>query len=259
MPDSLCLEPVPWETRNLGIESFAVSASFFMAPDEGVLRKSLADLRTVHGTFFVQARFRPDTKTSRILEATGFYFVETTLGPSVALTGYAELDRFVADPSSVLPLRYDRSGLEVRAVAASDRELARDVRTIAGESFVDDRFHLDHNCRPDVADSRFRLWVDDLFRDGAVRFHVLLLRAQPIAFMASREGDLLLAAFTRSYASAGLGEFFWLSVLDRLRRDGLKRVSSVISVNNVAALNLYARLNFKLRDPKSTFHLWASG
>jgi ribosomal protein S18 acetylase RimI-like enzyme len=259
METSRCLEPVPWETRNLGVESFAVSAAFVTAPDEAVLRKSLEDLRSAHGRFFVQARFRPDTRISRILEANGFYFVETTLGPSVALSGYDELDRFVADPSSVLPRRYERSSLDVRAVAGSDLAMVEEIKAIAGTSFVDDRFHVDHNFPGDVADRRFRLWVDDLFRDATVRFHVLLLRTEPIAFMASREGDLLLAAFARSHARVGLGEFFWLTVIDRIRAGGVARVTSLISANNVAALNLYARLNFKFRDPKSTFHLWASG
>jgi ribosomal protein S18 acetylase RimI-like enzyme len=259
MCTSRCLDPVPWETRNLGLQSFAITGAFLAKPDEGRLRAALAALRSAHGRFFVQARFKPDTNTSRILETNGFYFVETTLCPSLALTGYDVLDRFVADSAGVLPRRYQRSTLEVKAADRSDHEMAAAVRTIAGESFVDDRFHVDRNCPPDAASRRYRLWVDDLFLDGAVRYHVLLLRREPIAFMASRTGDLQLAGFARRYAGAGLGEFFWLSVLDRLRADGVTRVSTTISVTNVAVVNLYARLNFKFRDPKSTFHLWATG
>jgi ribosomal protein S18 acetylase RimI-like enzyme len=77
--------------------------------------------------------------------------------------------------------------------------------------------------------------------------------------MASRGGNLLLAGFDRRHANAGLGEFFWLSVCDRLRARGVRRVTTRISVNNIAVLNLYARLNFKFRDPEMTFHLWGSG
>jgi hypothetical protein len=256
MSDSGCLEPLPWETRNLGVESFAVSAAFFRKPHGRMLKKCLADLQTAHGDFFVQARFRSDTKTSQILEASGFYFVEATVCPYVALSRYAVLAQFVADPSRVLPRRYRPSDLDVVVAPAADRQMVASVRKMAGESFVDDRFHVDHNCDRETANRRYVLWVDDLFRDASVRFHVLLFRKQPIAFMASRAGDLLLAGFARRYASGGLGEFFWLRVLHDLRLDGVNGVSTLISVNNISALNLYARLNFKFREPMSTFHLW---
>jgi ribosomal protein S18 acetylase RimI-like enzyme len=251
--------PLPWETRNLGVESYGLSDAFLAAPDGPLLAGTLADLRNAHRSFFVQARFAPDSRIAQLLETHGFYFVESTLRPTASLTSCEALDRFAAEPSSVLPRRYAESDLALRNVSPSDGEAAAAIRSIAGQSFVDDRFHADHNCPPGAADRRYRLWVDDLLADGAVRFQVLALRASPIAFMASRDSDLLLAGFERRYANAGLGEFFWLLVLSRLRADGVTRVRTRISVNNGAALNLYARLNFRLRDPESTFHLWARG
>lgn len=253
---SAYLEPLPWETRNLGVEAFAVGAAFFSQPDERLLQKSLADLRDAHGGFFVQARFKTDSKTAQVLEASGFYFVEATLSPSVALSKYAALERFEADPSAVLPERCKTTALEVVAVSLSDGPTVAAIGKIASESFVDDRFHVDHNCDPETANRRYALWVDDLVRDASVRFHVLRVREQPIAFMASKAGDLLLAGFARQDANRGLGEFLWLRVLQDLRREGVSRVRTVISVNNTSALNLYARLGFKFRDPRSTFHLW---
>ena len=74
--------------------------------------------------------------------------------------------------------------------------------------------------------------------------------------MASRGGDLLLAGFARKYAGGGLGEFFWLRVLQNLGADGVDRVSTLISINNLSVLNLYARMGFKFRDSRATFHLW---
>jgi ribosomal protein S18 acetylase RimI-like enzyme len=253
---SAVVEPLPWETRNLGVEAFAVSDAFLRNPDAGALNASLAGLHDAHGDVFIQARFSPNTKTAQILEASGFYFVETTLSPSVVLSRYAALERFAADPSSVLHGRCTVADLDVVTVAGSPPHIVGSIRAIAGESFVDDRFHLDHHCDPRVASRRYVLWVDDLLGDGAVRFHVLRLEDEPIAFMASKAGDLLLAGFARKHANRGLGEFFWLRVLADLQRDGVTRVSTVISVNNMSALNLYARLGFKFREPRSTFHLW---
>lgn len=256
MADSGCLEALPWETRNLGIASFAVSASFVANPDENTLTRSLTDVRNVHGSFFVQARLASDTRVAQILEKSGFYFVELVLAPHVTLSKYALLDRFVADPAHVLSGRCDLSELDVTEVAAGDLAMAAAVRTIAGESFVDDRFHVDHNCDHDTANRRYQLWVDDLLSDGGVRCHVLLLRKQPVGFLASKRSDLLLAAFARRYAGAGLGEYFWLRVLHDLRLEGVKVVRTVVSANNISALNLYGRLQFKFGTPRSTFHLW---
>jgi hypothetical protein len=142
------LEPLPWETRNLGIESFAVSDAFLRSPDTGTLNACLADLHQTHGTTFVQARFTTNTKTAQILEASGFYFVEATLSPFIALPKYSALERFAADPSLVLPERCKAADLEVLIVGESTPDIVAPIREIAGESFVADRFHVDHNCDP---------------------------------------------------------------------------------------------------------------
>lgn len=256
MGDSDCLEALPWETRNLGIASFSVSSWFVANPDGDTLTRRLAALQDTHGSYFVQARFPSDTKLAQLLEQRGFYFVELVLSPHVALSKYAVLDRFVADPARVLAGRCDLSELDVTEVAAAERAMAAAVRTIAGESFVDDRFHVDHNCDHEAANRRYQFWVDDLLGDSAVRCHVLLLRKQPVGFLASKGGDLLLAAFARRYAGAGLGEYFWLRVLQDLRHKGVKVVRTVVSASNLSALNLYGRLQFKFGAPRSTFHLW---
>ena len=249
-----CLEPLPWETRNLGVPSFGVTSSFFDHPDESLLEGALAGVGREHPRFFVQARCTTDSRVSRMLESNGFYFVETSVCPTVTLSRCDALDRFAADPSAVLPRRFDRADLAVAPVDAATSEA---IASIADESFVDDRFHADHKCPEGVAGRRYRLWLGDLLRDPSVTVDTLLLRGQPVSFMASRLGDLLLAGFAKRYVNAGLGEFFWLSVLDRLRARGVSRVTSRISIGNVAALNLYVRLDFKFRDPQSTFHLWS--
>jgi ribosomal protein S18 acetylase RimI-like enzyme len=257
MSDSQCLDPVPWETRNLGLAAFAIGADFFREPDERMLKRCLEAAQRAHGDVFVQARCKPDTNTSQILEASGFYFVEATVCPRVVFAKYAVLDRFVADPRRVLPARYKAADVDVVLVTAAHRDMVAAIRMVAGEAFTDDRFHVDHNCDAETANRRYRFWVDDLFGDPAVRFRVLTLQRQPVAFMASRRSDLVLAGFAPTYASSGLGEFFWLRVLEELRRDGVKSVSSLISLNNISALNLYARLRFKFREPRTTFHFWA--
>jgi hypothetical protein len=79
--------------------------SFFQNPDEAVLRRALDGVRRATGPFFVQARCSPDSRTSQALETNGFYFVETTLRPSLILIRSAALERFrkILDSAIVQP------------------------------------------------------------------------------------------------------------------------------------------------------------
>lgn len=254
-----CLQPIPWETRNLGRPAFALSDTFLVAPDERVLTDALAAADREHSATFVQARFSPESQRAALLGRHGFYFVETALSPSVHLGRCAALQRFRSDVSAVVPRRWDVTDLALVPIGAADADLADAVRAIAAESFVDDRFHHDHGCPPALASRRYALWTDDLLDDATVIVRVLLLGAEPIGFMISRKGQLLLAGFSRRYAGAGLGEFLWLSSLSALYDDGVMQVRTVISTNNVPVLNLYARLGFRLGEPRSTFHRWSDG
>jgi len=204
----------------------------------------------------VQARVRLDTSLMRVLAGSGFYLVEATICPLVVLEKSGPLRDFVANPSSFLPARYALADIRIVSLERTDAALCAAVRKTAGESFSDDRFHADHNCEQSVADRRFVYWVDDLTGDPGVAFDVMLLKERPIGFMARKAEDLILAGFARKYTGAGLGDFLWLSVLRKLKEAGLNQARTLISVRNTSVLNLYARLGFKFRDPRVTFHYW---
>jgi ribosomal protein S18 acetylase RimI-like enzyme len=256
MTDEGCLVPLPWETRNLGIAAFALSPAFLAKPDETRLCAELAGADAAHDRYFVEARLGFDSAITRLLEAHGFYFVEATVCPHVRLTRYEPLRRFLADPGSFLPARYPPAGLTTAVLERGHAALCDHVRRIAGESFSTDRFHGDYNCDSALAGRRYSLWVDDLLADPGVAFDVLHLKSEPIAFMARKGGHLVLAGFAKRYSGAGLGDFFWLHTLARVQAAGLKDVHTRVTLRNVAVLNLYARLQFKFRDPGATFHLW---
>lgn len=247
---------MPWETRNLGIPAFRLSDAFMENADEETLRECLATQARECKEFFVQARVRIDASLIRVLEGSGFYFVEATVCPLAILEKNGLLRDFAIDPGSFLPARYALGDVQSVSLDRTDPALCAAVRQIAGESFSDDRFHADHNCERSVADRRFVYWVGDLIGDPGVTFDVMLLKERPIAFMARKVEDLMLAGFARKYAGAGLGDFFWLSVLRQLKEMGLNQARTLISVRNISSLNLHARLGFKFRDPRATFHYW---
>jgi L-amino acid N-acyltransferase YncA len=54
----------------------------------------------------------------------------------------------------------------------------------------------------------------------------------------------------------GLAGVLWLTALSRIRAAGIRHASSRVSVNNVSSLNLFVRLEFKLKNPAMVMHLW---
>lgn len=260
MSDSGCLVHIPWESRNLGVESFALADSFVATPDEALLCASLQRKIEDNGRIFAQARLaKQQLVLSSMLERYGFSFVEATLKPFTVLRKNPRLDEFVNDRLSVVPGRFASGGLHVRPLDRQVEGDCRRVREIAAESFTDDRFHLDPLCSTEMADRRFVFWVDDLLADGTVIVTLLVWDGTVIAFMARRGDHLILAGFARSHVNSGLGEYLWLAVLAEMRAAGLPQARTLIACNNIPVLNLYSRLGFKFRDPEVTFHYWSDG
>ena len=142
------------------------------------------------------------------------------------------------------------------ALDRTDAAVSAAVKKIAAESFTEDRFHIDHNCARDVADRRFVYWLDDLLGDAKVVIYVLFFKHEPIAFMARKADHLMLSGFAKRYVSAGLGEYFWLSVLEQMKQEGIGHARGVVSVRNIPSFNLGVRTGFKFRDTFVTFHYW---
>ena len=258
MSENDCLVNVPWETRNLGIQSFALGEHFLENYDEGVLRDSLQKKIQEHGRIFVQARLGKYLPVAPIIERNGFYFVESTLVPYTPLRKNPKLAEFVRDRRSFVPSRYDTADLVFSLMDKGSQDDRRKIREIAAESFSDDRFHIDGSCSKEVADRRFVFWVDDLLDDDSVIFNILECRRDTAGFMARRGDNLILAGFARQFVNSGLGEYLWFAVLHDMQEEGIVQVRTLISCNNTPVLNLYVRMGFKFKDPAATFHYWSN-
>jgi hypothetical protein len=257
VPATDCLEPIPWETRNLGLPSFRVSADFLRAPDPPALRAGL-DAAGRAGPFFAQARV-PKTEHAALpaLQRLGFYFVESTLEPFSVLSRNEVLTRFRADPSASVPRRFRLDELAMDDLRRDDPGEVGQMQALVRDVFADDRFHLDPNCDPAAADARFSHWTADLLADPGVTYVALRRRGELIGLGARRGEDAILGGFTRAHAGSGLGEYFWLTFFERAHQSGVPRIQTVISANNTSVLNLYARIGFQFRHPATTLHYWS--
>jgi len=253
------LKETPWETRNLGVPSYAVAADFFDAPDFPGLRGELQSLAATHGRLFAAARLgKKSLPQVPPLQDLGFYLVECTVAPTMALNRNPLLREFEQDPPRFLPRRYRMEEIEFRTLCPVPADLAPAIKAMARDSFLDDRFHWDHQCPHGIADRRFAFWMDDLMGDPEVRFDLLYLRGTPVAFFARKGSHQIISGFARERASSGLGEFFWLSTNRAVRAEGRESVHSLISCNNLPSLNLCARCGYRFKDTGYTFHYWVN-
>jgi ribosomal protein S18 acetylase RimI-like enzyme len=64
----------------------------------------------------------------------------------------------------------------------------------------------------------------------------------------------VLHALGANHRGRGLARHLWSAVCADLARQGAEELSSSISVSNLAALNLYASLGFRFRNPVDVYH-----
>jgi hypothetical protein len=247
----------PWETRNLGIPSFAIDEKFYAQPRLAVLKSGLDDLACQHNRFFVYTRIpKQQLVVTPILSECGFYLVECAFTPFLRLSTSPVLARFEKSPAAFLPERYPADDVAYVQLERGPDFPAQTLCAMAAESFSDDRFHVDHACPKETADQRFSFWMQDLIADPGVVFDGLRLKGELIGFIARKKNFLSLTGFAKRYVNAGLGEFFWLSTCQVLQKANHLTVETLISANNLPTVNLYTRLGFKFKDTQYSFHYW---
>lgn len=255
-----CLIRIPWETRNLGLQSFEVSEDFVQGPDEQTLKDVLKTKIEEHGRIFVQARVsKGNSHVIPLLERNNFNFIETILVPYTTLQTNPVLNRFIADKSEFLPKQYNCNDCRVVQINKDDISSCLRIKEIGTESFSDDRFHIDHQCSNEIADIRFSFWIEDMLADEQVIFHTVNYLGRAQGFMTRKSDNLILAGFSKEFIGKGLAKFLWLSVLEDVANEGFSQVHTLISTNNTPVLNLYTRLGFKFKDPAVTLHYWSNG
>ncbi|MGI0480253.1 hypothetical protein ACN4EE_05625 [Geminocystis sp. CENA526] len=257
--NTILLKDLSYETRNLSVPSFELSENTLTQIDEDTLKICLDEKYQEYGSFFTQCRIsKTNLKYAHILSRCGFYFVEVIVSPQTNFKKNLILQNFIENKSNFIPKKYKYENFKLLSLNKSDLVQVEKIKIIAQGSFSDDRFHLDFNCPKQIADQRFSFWVDDLLNNEKVTFDYLSYLDNEIAFFARNEDNLILAGFASNYVNSGLGDFFWLSVLEKMMLEGYKNATTVISINNTPVLNLYSRIGFKYKFPLATFHYWSS-
>ncbi len=196
-------------------------------------RVSALDLAVIHG-----------------LEGGGFRFIESWIANKYDLDRIEEL---------ACDNRY-----ELRTSRPDDCPVMIEYSSGA---FATHRFHADPGIDRDKAESLYAKWIRSAFDDDGQEILVLDVDSRPLAFMIYYRNDLSryfglrfamwkMAVLDPARRGAGIGTDFFISVMERNRKDGMDVVDSGLSMRNVASMNLHIKLNFKMLATFVTFHKW---
>ena len=197
--------------------------------DEGAVR--LTSCRLPHGQL----------RESMFIEGRQFRFVEMVMHPTIA---------------ALQSLAIPEDDLTIVPATASDIPA---LQALAGRSFKHERYHVDPRLDPRLADERYSRWVATSLNDPPQRLLKVTDGNNLIALFITerRQSDEVywhLTAISPEFQGRGYGRRVWRAMLKMHQAEGCSRVTTTVSARNVAALNLYGQLGFRLLPPEMTFH-----
>ncbi|ASK62590.1 GNAT family N-acetyltransferase [Virgibacillus phasianinus] len=214
------LQETPWDKRNFNMNTYELTASTESALEETVDKQG-------HFTLKVNPLDNPE-----MLLKYGFYYMDTLIEP---VCKKDDLRLFVRDGTSI-STEYDPS----------------EIIQIADEAFMHGRFHRDFNIPNDQADKRYVNWVKDLME--AKKVFSLLYEDQIAGFYAFEEDKVLLMGMKEEFRSKGLAKSFVSQGCFEQIKFGHSQLRTSISAANVASLNLFQSLGFKLKNTVDVYH-----
>ena len=189
---------------------------------------------------FISLRTEQDFMLSKILSQNNFVFIETLFKPELILK-----NKFKCNSQLKIEEAVEKDMMELKKIAAT--------------SFVKDRFHFDKRFNKKVGGNRYSFWVENAFLNKNLLLLKITLNKEIIGFFIleySQEKNVYwhLTAIKNKFQGKGLGYDIWKSFLNRHYDEGILKVQTAISSNNIPALNLYSKLSFKFSGGLNTYH-----
>jgi len=178
------------------------------------------------------------------LQKGGYVFIEETIQPYIG-----DLRRHDA--------RY--SDLVGSPLAGATGDTIEAIKGIACRTFVYDRFHADKGFSGEKASERYAYWVDNSFNSGDDVLYLDdegVVRGFSIVHGSGDEAYLALMGVDEGRKGHGLGMELLAATCQHVKDEGFKGFSTVLSLNNIPALNLYSECGFKFKDPVYVLHKW---
>jgi len=254
----LSLIDIPWETRNLSMPAFQLEGTIINHKVvESILEKKQIELKE---SFFVQLKLDAE-KINEVLYAQEgrLRLMEMSISPYLNLKNVRSQDIIDSSKSIFFSEPSIRPNIENHYCSVNNlhESVKKEIIDISKETFSDDRFHMDPNCKKSVADERIRLWVElDILKDDKNFCSYIKINESLVGYILWNQKGFILGGLSKDFIGKGFGKTLYnQSILDVMDK-GFQDISTNISVNNVPVLNLYSKLGFSFREPKYILHYW---
>lgn len=214
------LQPTPWDKRNFHIDTYEVTEF-----TEAALKET--DQHKGHYTIKVDP-----TMDTKLLHHYGFYYMETMIEP--------------------ICQRQDLQIINHERIHISKDYEKNAVLDIAEKAFANGRFHRDFHIPSNMADTRYKNWVRDLQEKNLII--ALYYQSELAGFYAYENDKVLLLGMKKSFRGMGLTQAFTSQSCNYHFDLGYDQLRTSISAANLASLNVFIRLGFKLRNTTDIYH-----
>lgn len=214
------LKPTPWDKRTFKIDTYELTASH---------EEALQETDNVQGHFTL--KIDPLENPKRLIEH-GFYYMDSLTEP---VCKKANLHVFKND-----------------MIRLSQEYEEEAILQIAKEAFMHGRFHRDFNVPNSLADTRYMRWVDDLMKENKI--YSLLYDGELAGFYGFDHDKVLLLGMKKKFQGKGLAKPFTSLGCLKQFNEGFSTLYTSISAANIASLNLFYDLGFKVQKTRDVYH-----
>lgn len=214
------LKATPWDKRTFKIDTYELTDSSI---------KALEATDNLNGHFTLKVD--PLENPKNIINS-GFYYMDSLIEP------VCKLDNLQV--------------FEDNKVSLSQDYQKKEILDIAKDTFIHGRFHRDFNVDNALADIRYMRWVEDLMTEN--NLYSLLYDGELAGFYGFDRDKVLLLGIKKEFQGKRLAKPFTSMGCKKQLEQGYSTLYTSISAANVASLNLFYSLGFKLTKTLDVYH-----
>lgn len=220
MKTATYLRPTPWDKRNFHIDTYEVTS---------LTEEALNETDQYDGHYTIKVDPMANTE---LLFKHGFYYMDTMIEPVCQ--------------------KKDLQLIEQEGTSISKNYVTEDVYAIAEEVFEISRFHRDFHIPSFMADLRYMNWVRDLQEKDLII--ALYDHGELAGFYGYEDDKVLLLGIKETFRGKGLTKAFTSKCCQAQFELGYEQLKTSISAANLASLNLFISLGFKLKRTTDVYH-----
>lgn len=231
----------PWDSLVFGVPTYEIQSIDYSDNNsalKALKENSFCNAKIIYGKFLAS-----DFKAKELLIKSGYLPCEVSFRVTLGkLQDYTLPKLYAKKKTDLYPL---------------DKAHFSKISALAQDMFKYSRFHEDPFIPQEKADKRMEKWVLDLKNQEVNCVVSKTNKEEIISFMIfnvdyNLNVELILGGSKKGFELHS--PYFWGTVIDYLKNQGFKKISTTISAANSGVLSLYQNLGFKISETKVDYH-----